>query len=579
MAPSGLYLRQSSIAHPQPDTRPAMHAPLDSAAKTRPPFAGLWEPMRKYLPYLLIAGVVLFMLLCGEKIWLTNDDVRMSMTVGGYGIGITPSAGLVLESNVIWGWLLMHVPDLGGIRGYTVATYALLLLSCMAACVALLRLKVPAWLAAAGVIGMYVSVIGHPQFTLLAGYLAVAGYALVLASDETHLYPYMAGAALALILASLVRPDEFALVSLVASPFLLHAWLTRPNRRWRLHWAALAGVCALLMAGAYLYNAHYGSSGDWQAFAAVDDVRSDFVDYGYGNYFNTHKDKLAVSNLSFNDLRLLHSWFILDPKVFNPASLGPLVDQVSLADRIATNPLRLRPLTNVLTATDMEVLLAVFLACLLLDWRRCWPEVAAFAILLGLMTLIMVLGRPGVERIYLPAAAGMMVLALLKLGRREGLWVALLSVAVLAVALNFAVSDYQRGQRQDAHAVLTRAATCAVLPKDQLLLIWSGGAQFDWKSLYRPTTPVDDPCDPPLYSFGSYQLAPPSLAQLHAHTGGKDLIDALLAGQTFYIVTSQGRLQMLDRYLSEHYHYDLSWQQQVKTKGFQLFTIQAARTH
>ncbi len=556
-----------------------MQAPLNSFSKIRLPFAGMWEPAREYLPYLLIAGVVLFLLLGGEKIWLTNDDVRMSMTVGGYGIGVAPSPGLVLESNVIWGWLLMQVPDLGGIRGYTLATYALLLLSCAALCVALLRLKVPGWLAAAGVIGMYVSVIGHPQFTLLAGYLAVAGYALVLASDEAHLYPYMAGAALALILASLVRPDEFVLVSLVASPFLLHAWLTRPSRRWRLHWALLAGVCALLVAAAYLYNAHYGSSGDWQGFAAVDEARSDFVDYNYGSYFNAHKDKLAASDLSYNDLRMLHSWFILDPKVFNPASLGPLVDQVSFADRIAMNPLRLRPFTNVLTAADMEALLAVFLACLLLDWRRCWPHLAALAILLGLMTLITVLGRPGVERIYLPAAAGMMVLALLKLERREGLWVALLSVVVLTVALDFTVDDYQRGERQAAHAEVTRAATCAALPKGQLLLIWSGGAQYDWKALYRPTTPTDDACDPPLYSFGSYQLAPPSLAQLHAHTGGKDLMDALLAGQTFYIVTSQGRLQMLDRYLSEHYHYDLDWQQLVKTKAFQLFTIRATRTH
>jgi hypothetical protein len=540
-----------------------------------------WRRAAPHLPYLIAAGVILFLLLCDDKFWLTNDDIRMSMAVGGYGIAASPSPGLgmglILQTNVVWGWLLEHVPDVAHIRGYTLATYSLLLVTAVVIGAALHRRRVPAWFTAAVLVSIYSGAVLLPQFTLLAGYLAVAGFALVLASDERNLKLCLPAAAILLILSGLVRPDELVLVFMVISPLLVHAWLTH-DKRWRLHWLGTAVVCALLLAAAFLYNLHYNTTGAWAGFTDIDSLRGQFTDYGLGTYFVNHPGKLAGSAVSVNDVKLIRSWFYLDPKVYNSANFAPLVHSVTFADRYALNVVRTASFMSVFESLQFRVLLALFFLSALLNWRRALPEAISLLLLLAFIVLIALWGRPGIERIYQPVGAGMLVLALLKLGRYEGRWVTALGIAALAAALSITVVLHMRSSEHGDDAPVTRAGTCASLarlPHDQLLLVWSGDAQYKWKVIYQPTTPDDDACDPPLYAIGSYQLAPPSLERLYAYTGGKNLIEALLAGQKFYIISTKGRLMMLGTYLQEHYHSGLQWQRIPGTRYFQLFTIQA----
>ncbi|MFI5269392.1 MAG: hypothetical protein ACHQ7M_18605, partial [Chloroflexota bacterium] len=315
-----------------------------------------------HAPYALAGGLLLALLLWGEKFWLTNDDIGMSMIVGGYGTAATPSPGIVLETNVIWGWLLMHVPDVAGIRGYTLATYTLLLLSCFTIFVALRRLDVPRLSAAAVLVAMYAGVILYPQFTLLSGYLAVAGFALVLASDAGNLRRSMLAAAPLLLLSGLIRPDEMALVFLVSSPFLAQAWRKHSDRRWRLHWLGLACGSALLLGGASLYSLHYNSSGAWQNYEDIDSLRSEITDYGLGTYFLRHQSELKDSGLSENDVNMMRSFFFLDPKVFNSARFAPLVDSVSLIHRLQMNFGRFDKFVKVFEDPWLLTMLGMFLA-------------------------------------------------------------------------------------------------------------------------------------------------------------------------------------------------------------------------
>jgi hypothetical protein len=555
---------------------------MDTSATDRDsPTATAWRRIALHLPYLIAAVVLLFLLVCGDKFWQTNDDIHMSMLVGGYGIAGTPSPGLglglILQTNVIWGWLLEHTPDIAHIRGYTLATYALLLATALVIGLALHRRRVHPLFAATALISIYAGAILLPQFTLLAGYLAMAGFALVLASDERNLRLCLPVSALLLILAGLVRPDELVLVSVVISPLLLHAWLTH-DRRWRLHWLGTAAVCGLVLAAAFLFNRHYITSGDWAAFTGIDGLRGQFTDYGLGTYFVNHPDKLAGSAVTVNDVKLARSWFYLDPKVFNPANFAPLVHSVSFADRYGLNIHRTASFLSVFQSYQFLIPLAGSVLVAALSWRRALPEAVSLLLLLAFMVLIALWGRPGIERIYQPVAGGMFVLALLKLGRREERWVTWLGMAALVAAVALAAMLYQRTGKHGDEAPAVRTETCASLarlPQDQLLLVWTGDGQFHWKAIYRPTTPDDDACDPPMYSIGSYELAPPSLARLHAYTGGKGLIEALLAGQKFYIISNRGRLQMLDTYLREHYHSSLQWQNVPDTRYYRLFTIQA----
>ncbi|MFI4922044.1 MAG: hypothetical protein ACHQAZ_10440, partial [Gammaproteobacteria bacterium] len=379
-----------------------------------------WQPLRtrllrvaSYLPYLIAAAVLLFLMVHGEKFWLSNDDIRMSMDVGGYGSAAYPSPGLVIESNVVWGWILMHIPDIAGLRGYTLATYALFLASGLAVGVSLLQLRIPALLVSACLLGMYTGVILTPQFTLLAGYLAVGGFALVLASSGRDARYHLLAASSLLILAGLIRADETALVFLVAVPFLLHAW--RGNaRRWRLTWLGTAAVCAVVLAGALVLNLHYSSTGDWQRFNDIDALRGEFTDYNLGSYFVKHPEKLAGSPVSINDIKLIRAFFYLDPQVFNAANFAPLVDSVSLKDRFANNVGGYEVTLRLFDSLEVRLLLGLFLLFALLDWRHGLTAAASLTILLLLLVAIGLWGRPGIERIYDPALAGMLVLTVLK---------------------------------------------------------------------------------------------------------------------------------------------------------------------
>lgn len=529
-----------------------------------------------YLPYLITAATLLVLLLRGEKFWLTNDDIRMAMTVGGYGIAAAPSPGLVIDNTVVWGWLLMHVPDVMGIRGYTLATYALLLFSLIAVFIAARRLRTPPFLTAAVLLCMYAGVILHPAFTLLSGYLAAAGFALVLASDSGNLRRSMAAAGLLLFLSGVIRPDEMALVFVVACPFLVYAWRAHAETRWRFHWLGLAIGCAVLLAGAFLYTQHYASSGEWTQFGDIDGPRGEFTDYNLAAYFKAHPEKLAEGPISQNDIKLMSSFFYIDPAVFNSRDVQPLIDSVTLAERYDLNSDRTREFWSVFRDPELQLMLGLFVVLAALSWRRPAAEAVSLVLLIALMVGIGLWGRPGVLRIYVPAAAAMMTLALLKLGDRRSALVIALGVVALAAGLWLCRDLKLQARFESIYGDKARSMVCAALPKDQLVVIWTGGGAFEWKDIYRPSTPDDDACDPPLYSIGSYQLAPPSLARLYAFTGGKNFIEALLAGHEFYIATSEPRLRLLDRFLQEHYHASLRWTEVTENSHIELYTIQAA---
>lgn len=539
------------------------------------PLARLSLGMVPYFPMVITAAALLVLLLWGEKFWLTNDDIGMAMTVGGYGTAATPSPGLVIDCTVVWGWILEHVPDVAHVRGYTLATYLLLFVSGLSIFSAARRRGVAPVLIAPVLLGMYATVVLYPQYTLLSGYLAVAGFAQVLASEGRSRRRALLIAAPLLLLSGLIRPDEMALVFIVACPFLLYAWRNHSEARWRWQWTGLACLCAVLLAGAYLYTQHYGSTGAWTAFGDIDGPRTDFTDYDLRGYYRRHTQQLAGGPITLNDVELMASFFYVDPTVFNSGNVEPLVRSVTPAERYELNEERGRKFFSVFKDPDLQLMLALFTVLALLNWRQPAAEIASLVLLLALMVGIGLWGRPGILRIYLPATAAMMVLSLLKLGPRRVSYLAALGGIALATGLWLCWQTDATAKLHAEHAARLRATVCGELPKGQLIVVWTGGADFEWKELYRPTTPDDTSCNPSLYSIDTYQLAAPNLALLHAYTGGKDFIEALLAGQSFYITAGREHLVMLDRFLREHHHSSLKWTEMPGTADLKLYTIHA----
>lgn len=168
-----------------------------------------------------IISLLLVFTLCYffEPHWETNDDIAMSMVAHGYGFVATSSPILVF-SNVIWGYLVHLLPQINGVLGYTLATYAVLI-SVGAMILYVLRQCGFGWLISFFVITLLlVRPILFPQFTINAGLLTVAAIAC------WHFYGRQNDQLILLIgcllafFGFLVRDQEFILILLIALPLL-----------------------------------------------------------------------------------------------------------------------------------------------------------------------------------------------------------------------------------------------------------------------------------------------------------------------------------------------------------------------
>jgi hypothetical protein len=193
--------------------------------------------------------------------------------------------------------------------------------------------------------------------------------------------------------------------------------------------------------------------------------------------------------------------------------------------------------------------------------------------LLACMLATLLLGRPGVPRVFPGPLAAIALLALLDLGP-DRRWLAMLVSAVLLAWV--CVDGYGLWEAHDfqgRQGATMQRKVCA-LHLQGLQVVWGAPAGFPDRYLYSPTSPPGGRCPLPLYHVGVLQLLPGNLQQLHAYTGGKDLIPALLAGQPLYFLTTEGRLENLREYLQEHYQAKLDFTQTLSLGFLEQYRVQ-----
>lgn len=508
-------------------------------------------------------------LLFARKVWQTNDDIGMAMIAGGYGISSTPSAGLVF-SNVVWGWLASSLPSLGGIEAYSWLTYAALLISAVVMLLALQRRGTPTSLSAALLAVMFLPTLASPQFTLTAGYLAVAGLALLVAwKDSPSLLP-LCFAGLLLLAAGLIRSLELLFVVAVSLPFL---WKERPARL-PLRWTALAVSLLVALCVAHFIDVHYYAGAGWDAFRQMAPVRTLFTDYNFYPYFVAHPEAVESGPLSNNDLALTSQWFYADPQVFTPAAFAAPLQAVSWVSRALLN---LSMSLHLLALANDPQLMASFglLVLPVILLKRSWKTaLCSLALLVAAVLLLQVLGRSGMARVYVPAAAAMAVLYLLSAGVNQRVLVRTLGGAVLVGVTALTLYGlYPRMHGPDKQRQNLEAQLCAQ-PQDRLWVVW-GNSAFPYQILYRPGAEARPRCELHVYSLGSMQLAPFALTQVQQQTGAPDLVTALLQGKEVFMFAEPYRLQMLQGYLAEHYEKGLAWQEKLSLPHVALYALHA----
>ena len=523
---------------------------LASLFADRPPAADS-PRLRRLLPYLLVLLVFVLVMACGEKFWDANDDEHMAMLAQGYGLAGAPSPMLVF-SNVVWGWLMVALGAPFGIPGYTVGTYLLMLASATALAWVMLKRGTPGLLAAALLLAMFIRPLLEPQFTITAGYAGVAGMALLVSCEYSPRWSTAAWAGLFLVLAAWIRLQELLFVGFVSAPFLLHAlYRNRRTPALRPMLAAIL-VAAAVVGGCKLLDTHYRSGSEWQRFDQMNSLRRPFTDYGLGPYFENQKKRAERAGLSRNDLSLLDDWFFLDDRVYNDDSLGTLLRNLTWSERLQFNLRMYASLSRPFTSPLVVLLGAAALLAFAFSGRR---RVALLGIALFALSMFifLCLGRPGVPRVFPGAVAALALMMMLddKHGRRA--WAAMAVTMLLGVVCLDGANFFVAHRAQDAQARSVMQDMCQLPGRDQLQVVWGAPRGFVDRYVYGPTRSPTDDCLPHIYLVGVLELLPVSLQQLHAYTGGKDLVPALLAGQRFYFLSTEDRLAELDRYLHEHY--------------------------
>lgn len=536
------------------------------------------DPLRRYLPYAAVLVVVLVIVLFGHKYWDANDDIHMAMVAGGYGFAAQPSPGIVY-SNVIWGWLAMRLGAPFGIQGYMIMTYAAMLASAAVVAWALFRKQVPGILAATVLLAMFVHALLEPQFSVTAGYAAVAGLALACTLDSRREWTVALAACLLLLVGALIRLEECLFVCVVAAPFLVwQLYRSFGTPVFRPLAAALLAAAALAGAAKLVDNAYYAGP-EWQQFREMNALRRPFTDYGLHAYFERRPELLAPAGMSTNDMAILGDWFFLDSKVYNAQSLGKLLQDVPLRERLRYNLQRLGASTVPFSRSLVYLLALTALLAMVLA-RQWWVAIAAVLCLAGCMAAMLLLGRPGVPRIFPGPVAAIAVLALLDHGRskRLQLLAIIVGTGLLAwVSLNS--YHFFRGHvRQARIGGRVEHGVCAIATQD-LAVVWGAPEGFPDRYLYDPPSPPGGRCPLHLYPIGVLELLPDDLQQLHAYTGGLDLIPALLAGQRIHFFTTDDRLDELTLYMRQHYAAQLTYTKLRSQPYLQQYLVQVETGH
>lgn len=282
-------------------------------------FNNLWVFLASFVVALIF--VVLLSSLF-NPIWMTNDDVGMSMIVHGYGAVAVGSPNLTF-SNVLWGYLVRLIPEINGVLGYSIATLGILVLVGTTLIYGLLRLGFGYLTTLALITLVLVRPVLFPQFTINAGLLMLCSIICwIVYVRQNNSYALFAGGILA-FLSYLVRSHEFVLILIVALPLI--PWQHFLRQR-----ASQLTVLVLILAIALAtyIDQHSALGSEWQSFNLLNPVRALFTDYGAGRYLAQRPDLLQKYGYSLNDVNLISSWFFVDPNIANPTTLKAMLDEL-----------------------------------------------------------------------------------------------------------------------------------------------------------------------------------------------------------------------------------------------------------
>ncbi|KQT58711.1 MULTISPECIES: hypothetical protein [unclassified Aureimonas] len=469
----------------------------------------------------------------------TNDDVASMMYAHGFGLGYEPSP-LLLFSNIWLGRLILWIGAPFDRWSYGLVLLGAQVLSMATIATSLRRLN--------GMTGLTLLLVGMaglrglmaPQFTIVAGFCAIAAVCLLLAYARRPQGLLPPTAAVFVLFGSLIRAEMVAMVLLVAIPFLLQWSLLRSGRAW---------VAGLVAASLYYLAAfdHFSAlaSPEWEDFRDLNLLRAAITDFGMGSELIANAQARSAGGLSLNDALLLSSWWFLDPGMTKPEALRAAIATAGAHRSFLLNADRLGALWSDFLAPSMLAIsaLAIALAAVTRQVRARW--LAALGIFLLLALLITAAGRTTISRVYFPllvllACVPLAVVPDRRSTGRVAAWVGLAA----GIATVFGVGAMANTKARNAASATVSLAS---LDSDRLYLVWAANLPFE--GLYRPLERREDMPQQRFFGIGTHQRSPLALA----HFGGDidNLLAAYRSASGLSFITWPGARDLLATYCSE----------------------------
>lgn len=544
--------------------------------------------------FLIIAALNL-LLFIGAYFWFsvqyqTNDDVGMNLYAAGKGLGQHPSEFLLFQHFLIGLVLKFLYTNLPAFPWYGTLTYLYLFVSSLTVGYVISRLSprlsaVGLWLAA--FVLFYLKVIVSPQFTICAGYLAIAGTLLLFTTTvkphvtkKGNLYALTIAAAL-LILAGLIRFESLLLVLLLMSPLYGYALVSFSVGAFRGSVAAL--FCVLLISALLQWRqqVYYEHSPGWEQFYRYNSVRADFIDRRKIVWNKSTEPFFRQIGWTWNDLVMLGSWFYLDPKVYSLQNLLFISQHTSLSlgqrvtwrellfdlrglsyAGIATLALSLLLLIKGVGTTRSFSLLALlwcsslFVGIYLVE--RHLPYRVALVMLFGLYSIQLTLWcQTSEERLRRPSVSGPLS-SKIPFALVAIVYVVSCGGQIQAVNKLSATYRYlQRNFRDDIARLQPRA--------NQLFVIWAAAFPYELYQLPTQAAPVASNMQILGLGVGNHE---PFVQNRLKSFGIDNLYEAFYTRDDVFLICDKRMTKLLCQYIWEHYHTSVQVRTVFQGTGF-----------
>jgi hypothetical protein len=409
---------------------------------------------------------------------------------------------------------------------------------------------------------VFIKPVAFPQFTVLAGLLSATGFLGVLHHFKAASQASLVAACLFLIFGFLVRSQSLYLVVCLAIPFL--PW--RLMRKSRPFATALTATAAVLLA-ASVVDKYFYMSDEWQAFFDLNSVRLAFNDYGVADYFSNRDDVLAAHGFSENDLRLVENWFFVDQRVSDSQRLSALLKEIEPLAWLSSNVGNLpKALGSLQDATILPLLLGALAVTMTSRERQ--RGILGLGLVFAVVTSLAVLGRPSVLRVYYPALATVLVLAMAWPGRnaswRPSRFIVLLVAAVWALQTQYSNCGVANENAARVAEDMTH------LPRDDLVVLWGGW--FPYEQAFPVFNGSADEPGLRLFPLNAFSLAPP-VSKHWIPTVYEGFMDRLLKGEAIPTVAPKAHLRYLDRHCRDHFDRQLQVENDDRFQEFTLYRV------